>query len=63
MSLLHASVSARPSPVRRQPALLLRWRNIEGHYDGLIVVAAPHEAGTGWAVVEMWAESGLLSPT
>ena len=50
-------------PLGRQPALFLRWRNIDGHYDGLIVVAAPDEDGTGWAVVEMWAESGLLSPT
>lgn len=45
-----------------QPALLLRWRNVGGHYDGLIIVAAPDKGGTGWAVVEIWTDSALLSP-
>lgn len=49
-------------PHGRQPALLLRWRRVEGGHDGLIVVAAPDETGTGWAVVEMWVEAALLSP-
>jgi hypothetical protein len=49
-------------PFGRQPALLLRWRNISGHFDGLIVVAAPDQAGTGWAVVEMWTDAAMLSP-
>lgn len=50
------------SPWGRLPALLLRWRCIDGHYDGLIVVAALEEDGQGWAVVEMWTSSSLLSP-
>lgn len=49
-------------PYRRQPALLVKWRCVEGHYDGLIIVAAPNEDGTGWCVVEMWTDSALLSP-
>jgi hypothetical protein len=40
----------------------VKWRNVAGHYDGLIVVAAPDETETGWAVVEMWVGSTLLSP-
>jgi hypothetical protein len=49
-------------PYGRQPALLLRWRRIERHYDGLIIVAAPDENGTAWVVMEMWTEASLLSP-
>lgn len=49
-------------PYGRQPALLVKWRCTEGHYDGLIIVAAPDETGRGWAVVEMWVAAGLLSP-
>lgn len=47
-------------PYGRQAALLLEWRRIEGGYDGRVVVAVPDAAG--WAVVEMWVESGMLSP-
>jgi hypothetical protein len=46
----------------RQPALLLKWRCIEGHYDGLIIVAAPSDDGSSWFVVEMWVDAALLSP-
>lgn len=46
-------------PHGRQAALLLEWRCIEGGYDGRIVVPAPEP--DGWAIVEMWVESGLLS--
>jgi hypothetical protein len=49
-------------PHGRQPALLLKWRCIEQHWDGLIVVAAPDATGEGWAVVEMWTDSALLKP-
>jgi hypothetical protein len=49
-------------PYGRQPALLLKWRCIEGHYDGLIVVVAPGEDGSGWFVVEMWVDAARLSP-
>ncbi len=47
-------------PHGRQPALLLEWRNIEGHYDGRICVAAPD--GDGWALVEMWVDGAMLAP-
>lgn len=59
-----------PPPVRhcwydgpngRQAALLLGWRNVSGHYDGRIAVAA-EEPGVGWGVVEMWVSAGMLSP-
>lgn len=46
----------------RQAALLLKWRNVNGHYEGLIVVAAPDEDANVWTVVEMWTDSALLSP-
>ena len=46
----------------RQPALLLKWRCIRGHYDGLIVVAALDDDGRDWFVIEMWVEAALLSP-
>lgn len=49
-------------PFGRQPALLVKWRCIQGHYDGLVILAAPDEAGTGWCVVEMWTDSALPSP-
>lgn len=49
-------------PYGPQPALLLRWRSVDGHYDDLIIVAAPDEDGSGWAVVEMWTDCALLSP-
>lgn len=47
----------------RQPALLLKWRNIadSGHWEGFVVFAAPDEAGTGWAIVEQWVDARLLS--
>lgn len=44
-----------------QPALLLRWRQVDGHWEGLIVVVAPDETGTAWAVVEMWVSSRMLT--
>lgn len=47
-------------PYGRQAALLLEWRRIEGGYDGRILVAAPDSEA--WGVVEMWVESGMLSP-
>jgi len=59
-----------PPPVRhcwydgpngRQAALLLEWRNVGGHYDGRIAVAAK-EQGIGWGIVEMWVSAGMLSP-
>lgn len=59
-----------PPPVRhcwydgphgRQAALLLKWRNTGGHYDGRIAVAAD-EPGMGWGIVEMWVSAGMLSP-
>ena len=49
-------------PHGRQAALLLRWRKVEDGFDGLIVVAAPDEAGLNWAVTEMWVESSMLAP-
>lgn len=48
-------------PNGRQAALLLKWRNVGGHYDGRIAVAA-HEPGVGWGIVEMWVEQDLLAP-
>lgn len=39
-------------PNGRQAALLLECRNIGGHYDGRIAVAA-EEPGLGWGIVEM----------
>ena len=51
------------SPHGRLPALLVKWRDIDGHYDGLIIVAAPDEDASGWAVVEMWTDSAHLSPS
>jgi hypothetical protein len=48
-------------PYGRQAALLVRWRQVGGGYDGLILVPAPDE-GHGWAVVEMWVESDMLEP-
>lgn len=59
-----------PPPVRhcwydgpngRQAALLLEWRNVGGHYDGRIAVAA-EEPVVGWGIVEMWVSSSMLSP-
>jgi hypothetical protein len=47
-------------PYGRQAALLVRWRQVGGGYDGLIVVAVPD--GDGWALVEMWVESNMLEP-
>lgn len=47
-------------PYGRQAALLIEWRCIAGGYDGRIVV--PAREPDGWAVVEMWVESGMLSP-
>ena len=46
-------------PYGRQAALLLEWRRIGDGYDGRIAVAASEP--DGWAIVEMWVESGLLS--
>ena len=48
-------------PYGRQAALLLEWRNVGGAYDGRTAVAAPDV--DGWAIVEMWVGSGLLSPS
>lgn len=48
-------------PDGRQAALLVKWRSIEGHYDGLIL--APVLEPGGWVVVEMWVEAAMLSPT
>jgi hypothetical protein len=47
-------------PHGRQPALLLGWRKVGEGYDGRIAAAVPE--GTGWAVVEMWVESEMLTP-
>lgn len=47
-------------PYGRQPALLLKWRNIQGRYDGLICVAAPD--GVEWALIEMWVDGAMLAP-
>lgn len=48
-------------PNGRQAALLLGWRNLGGHYDGRIAVAAL-EPGEGWGIVEMWVGAAMLSP-
>ena len=48
-------------PHGRQAALLLGWRNIGGHFDGRIAVPACEP--DGWAIVEMWVSSGMLSQT
>lgn len=48
-------------PHGRQAALLLEWRNVGGHYDGRIALAAD-EPGIGWGIVEMWVSAGMLSP-
>ena len=47
-------------PYGSQAVLLLAWRNIEGRFDGRICVVAPDEGG--WAIVEMWVDSAMLSP-
>lgn len=47
-------------PHGRQAALLLGWRQVGGHYDGRIAVAALEP--DGWAIVEMWVDQGMLSP-
>lgn len=48
-------------PHGRQAALLLEWRRLDGHYRGRIAVAALEP--DGWAIVEMWVEQGMLTPT
>jgi hypothetical protein len=69
-SLTEPPPTAVPPPVRhcwyngpngKQAALLLEWRNIDGHYDGRIAVAALEP--DGWGIVEMWVSAGMLSPT
>lgn len=68
-ALGEASPAALPPPIKHcwyhgphgsQPALLLGWRHLDGHYDGRIAVAALE--ADGWAIVEMWVEQGMLSP-
>lgn len=48
-------------PYGRQAALLLEWRGFDGYFHGRIAVAA--QEGDEWAIVEMWVEQGMLSPT
>lgn len=49
-------------PYGRQPALLLKWRNLSGSWEGLVLCAVPDETGTGWAIAEFWCAAGLLAP-
>lgn len=49
-------------PYGRQPALHLKWRNVSGHYEGLVILAVPDEEGAGWAVVEMYVDAAMLRP-
>jgi hypothetical protein len=69
-SLQEPATAANPPSVRhcwydgpngRQAALLLGWRNVSGHYDGRIAVAA-QEPSVGWGIVEMWVSAEMLSP-
>jgi hypothetical protein len=69
-ALAEAKPSEQPPPIKHcwydgpngtQPALLLGWRQLDGHYDGRIAVAALEPEG--WAIVEMWVEQEMLRPT
>ncbi len=47
-------------PYGRQAALLVRWRQVGGGYDGPILVPVPDDGG--WTLAEMWVESNMLKP-
>ena len=47
-------------PHGRQAALLLGWRQVEGHYSGRVAVATLEPEG--WIITELWVDQAMLFP-